>query len=296
MSYDLYLIPKVFDTKAIRAFFEGRLHYQVGDSQAVYDNEDTGVYFIFDTVAVAGIYDEEEAGRAPHVALNLNYYRPHIFALEAEPEVAAFVQAFTCSVFDPQVDGMEDGIYSRERFLAGWTKGNRFGVQAISQQNGEAPLVADPRQIEEAWAWNYRRGELQERLGENVFVPKVIWLLPMQGLAPVRCVTWTFGAPTMIPETLITHIVLVRQKRPSLKKMFARRDAESEAEIKLLSVENGIRLRGLERGEMDGRSVIQTPVTGPLEVQALFSGDWPKPQFQVLPPEAVLGNDLVDWK
>ena len=258
MSYDLYLSPKTFDANAIRAYFAARPHYEVSDAQAFYSNADTGVYFIFDFVEQPGDSDEEIEGvqAAPHVAFNLNYFRPHIFALEAEPELAAFVEALACTVDDPQIDGMGSGAYSRDRFFSGWTAGNRFSAQAIGEDGGELPPSADGAQIEEAWAWNFNRARLQDHIGDNTFVPKIAWVRPGADMEPVRCATWTFGVPTAIPDSMITHVVLVRQARPTLAGMFSRKNDGPKMEVKLLSVEGGIRLRGVERGEIEGRPVL----------------------------------------
>lgn len=292
MSYDLYIIPKAFDAEAIRAYFAARRFYEVGETQAFYSNPDTGVYFSFETVA-AQRGEDEGALTPPHVIFNMNFNRPHTFGLEAEPEVAAFISAFQCTVEDPQTEGMGGPNYSRERFLSGWNFGNRYGVRTVLAHVSEPPLTADPVHIEEAWAWNYGRAQLQKEAGENQFVPKVVWLTSGDGTPPVRCVTWTFGVATIIPETLITHVVLVRQQRPSPLQMFSRQGGDQKFEFKLLDVSAGIRLRGVERGEVDGKPALFTPVTGPLEVQALFSGKWSKPQFRLLSPEVVLGDDLL---
>jgi hypothetical protein len=290
LSYDLFILPHAFDANAIRAHFEARPWYRVEAHQAFYSNEETGVYFAFDILENPESEEDSEP-RQPHVAFNLNFFRPHTFALEAEPEIAAFLARFPGRTHDPQLMG--DEPYSRDGFLKGWNHGNRAAFSAMAGQGANAPLLADPAHIESAWRWNYNRRALQEKLGDNVFVPRVVWLQPSAGAAPVRCATWTFGIPSVIPEALITHVVLVRQKRPTLMKMFSRQQEDPGTELKLLGVESGIRLRGVERGEVDGMPVLFTPVTGPLEVQALFSGAWPKPAFTVVPTETVLGSDLA---
>src|SRR5438046_1840056 len=73
MSYDLFLsgLPKA---GKLREWFSERGNYQVGDTQAVYQNEATGVYFTF------GIEDKK-------IVFNLNYFRPSFYGLEAEIEV-----------------------------------------------------------------------------------------------------------------------------------------------------------------------------------------------------------------
>ena len=84
MSYDLYFeagAGKKLDAKSFGAYFRARRHYQVENGQAVYQNEDTGVYFIF---------DEPQEGV---VAFNLNFLRPHVFALEAAGELEKLADA-----------------------------------------------------------------------------------------------------------------------------------------------------------------------------------------------------------
>src|SRR5687767_8514009 len=86
MSYDLMLAGgrggKKLDKKSFAAHFKGRRNYEVGKGQAVYQNENTGVYFVFDEPADG------------FVAFNLNYFRPHVFGLEAAIELEAFAKAF----------------------------------------------------------------------------------------------------------------------------------------------------------------------------------------------------------
>jgi len=281
VSYDLYLSPDAFDANAIRDWFRQRANYQIDGGDITYENSETGVRFTF-------CVDEGVGGAL--VAFNINYFRPHTFALEAEPEVAACLARFPGRIDDPQ--HMGDGPYSRDGFLAGWNHGNRTAFEIAASRGLQEPLAADPARIEAAWAWNYARAQLQAEAGENLFAPKIVWLQPAAGAAPEAAVTWTFGVATIIPESLITRVVLVRQERPKLLKMFAR-NPDPKFEYRLLGIESGIRIAGIEHGQIDGRPALFTPGAGPLEMQALFSGNWPSPQFQLVPPEAVFGVDLI---
>jgi hypothetical protein len=276
VSYDLYLTPEPFDADTIKAWFASRRHYNVSDAEAWYANEDTGVYFGF---AIAS--------EAP-VAFNLNYFRPHIFGLEADAELNAFTQHFKCRLEDPQ-GGMD--TYSSNGFLDGWNAGNRSAFEIMGSK-GEAPLGAEASLIEAAWEWNYARAELQRAAGDKVFVPKVCWVQPEAGEAPLACVTWTWGIPTVIPEDLVTRLVLVRDTKPKLTDMFAR-NKQRQAEFKLLNVEDGIRLRGVEKTRLGGRDLLLAPPTGSLEVQTLFMGNWGPAQFGIVPADKVCGFDLV---
>src|SRR5215212_760003 len=112
MSYDLMLEAgkgKRIDKKSFGAYFGARGNYEMGEGQAVYQNEDTGVYFVF---------DEPQEGM---VMFNLNFFRPHVFGLEAAIELEEFVRHFGAKVEDPQ--GEMKGKFSREGFLKGWNEG-----------------------------------------------------------------------------------------------------------------------------------------------------------------------------
>ena len=102
MSHDLFFLtrrPQPVSLDAFQSYFASRPHYtlQGNDaSQALYENDDTGVYFSFDYSADGSGVDEAvdpDLGSlgwsGTGMSFNLNYWRPHIFGLEAEPEVGA---------------------------------------------------------------------------------------------------------------------------------------------------------------------------------------------------------------
>lgn len=162
MSYDLFFRSRLPESRFSRddfvRHFTGRLRYEVKESQAWYSNEDSGVYFAFDYSERGEDPDKEDETDSSliPVAFNLNYFRPHAFGLEAEPEVAAFVREFDLTVSDPQMSGMGDGEYSTEGFLRGWNVGNTFGYRAIlSQDSGQTSLSLPSSQIEVLWRWNF---------------------------------------------------------------------------------------------------------------------------------------------
>src|SRR5262249_38215064 len=128
MSYDLYFRARGSSPSSMddmRAWFEKRARYRfhgTADSgQAAYENEATGVYFQFDFETVD---HEPETPPVLPIAFNMNYFRPHVFGLEAEPEVAAFVRHFELGVEDPQ-GAIAGADYDAAGFLRGWDEGNR---------------------------------------------------------------------------------------------------------------------------------------------------------------------------
>jgi hypothetical protein len=164
MSYDLFFEAgsgKKIDKKSFAAYFKKRANYKVGNGQAVYENEDTGVYFIF---------DEPTDGA---VAFTLNYFRPHVFGLEAAIELEKFDEAFGMTVIDEQDEGMEEGTFSKERFLKGWNDGNRLAYKAMLKEQTEPVHTWPAKRIGEVWEWNYGRATEQERVGEGMFVPGI---------------------------------------------------------------------------------------------------------------------------
>ncbi len=206
MSYDLFFQPSPSLTKqAFLAYFAARPLYRVEGDQAFYENPDTGVYFSFDWHAPAA--DESAEAHSP-VAFNLNYVRPHVFGLEAEPEVAAFVRHFGLGIDDPQTEGMGD-TYSAEGFLRGWNHGNRFGVRAVAGRFGPKGLLGVSESlIRNSWRWNLQRERLQAQLGEEIFVPKIMYL-DVDGAVRTFAV-WPDGCPVALPR--VDLVVLARDR------------------------------------------------------------------------------------
>jgi hypothetical protein len=223
VSYDLFFRSRNKEARFSREdfvrHFTDRPHYQVKDDQAWYGNQDSGVYFTFDyndRTEAQEEDDETDASLLP-VAFNLNYFRPHPFALEAEPEVAAFVRAFDLTVSDPQMSGMgDDGEYSREGFLSGWNHGNAFGYQAIGGQDPTLKFSTMPAaRIEAAWRWNFNREARQAATGEGAFVP-LMFFLDVNGEIQTG-VAWGDGIPILLPAV---DLVLVARQRLAPKGWF----------------------------------------------------------------------------
>jgi hypothetical protein len=294
VSYDLRIYPKDFKPRAIIEWLGWRAHYSTDDNRAAYSNDDTGIYFSFEVVEQPE-QDEGEPPEPPYVHFNLNYCRPHIFGLEAEPEIAAFLKQFDSSIHDPQFNGMGDGPYSREAFLSAWNHGNRLGFEAIGgDSEAPPPWGADPAVIEAVWKWNYGRAALQKQAGDKIFVPRISWFLPAGAETPAAACTWTDRVPTMIPETLISHVALVRQPRQGLMGMLGLARADKpKFELKLAGVKGIAHMPGMDDGEVHGQSVVYTPFVQTTDMNKLFSGAWPPDAASIVPVEQVCGADLV---
>jgi hypothetical protein len=168
MSYELYFEAghgKSLDKKTFAAHFKKRKNYQAGKGQALYQNEDTGVYFIFDEPGADGI-----------AAMNLNLFRPHTFGLEAAMEIEALVAAFAASVVDPQQDAEGPQPFAREKFLRAYNDANRFAYKSMIGEQGseQGPIHTWPtKRIREVWHWNFTRPDEKAQEREGYFVPGI---------------------------------------------------------------------------------------------------------------------------
>lgn len=211
MSYDLFMKPKNEDVSIERfqSYFEGRKNYSVEGSQAWYQNEETGVYFVFE-------YQGKEDGEEEYfpLAFNMNYFRPTFFVQEAESEVRKFISKFSLSVEDRQINGMGVGEYNSEKFISGWLHGNEFGYQIALKDNPEIHTLPSSR-LEDAWAWNSNREKLQNEVTDDVFVPSIM-LLNYQGQTVTACV-WPDAIPSIIPPV---DILLIGRKELGPRRFF----------------------------------------------------------------------------
>lgn len=93
---------------------------------------------------------------------------------------------------------MGDGPYSTEGFLHGWNLGNRLGLRSIISSGSDPALLSMPAEaLRAAWAWNYRRAELQS-LWPRCFVP-IIMMFRIDGHLR-RAVVWGEGMPVLLPR------------------------------------------------------------------------------------------------
>jgi hypothetical protein len=245
VSYDLRFLVAADqnppEPQALREYFRSRRWYEDQGDQLWYADEDTGVYFSFDV----GADDDEPGPEEPAasggdgltptcLSFNLNYFRPHVFGLEAEQELAAVTSRFSLLVDDPQVRGMGRGAFRSAGFLAGWDAGNLAAHRALlsSAHDGHVPLAhhsLPAATLERAWRWNYDRQGLQDTLG-GVFVPKISFV--QQGGAARTFAVWGDAIPVALPD--VDLLVLVRDELAPRRLFRKARDlclvAASEAE------------------------------------------------------------------
>lgn len=212
MSYDLFMKPRngEISRKQFDSYFLGRKNYTLDGSQAWYQNEVTGVYFVFEYQEQA---DDDNEEYFP-IAFNMNYFRPTFFVKEAEPEVREFILEFDLKVDDPQTHGMGSGDFISEKFTSGWLYGNEFGYQSILKDHPQV-ISLPTEQLEAVWSWNIQKERLQEEVEEDVFVPSIM-LLNYKGRAVTACV-WPDAIPAIIPPV---DILLIGRNELAPRRLF----------------------------------------------------------------------------
>lgn len=207
MSYDLYFTEPRISRAQFQNYFNKRAHYEVSESQVSYQNQDTGVYFLID-------YNESEEEDPETISstatLSLNYFRPHVFGLEAIDEISAFIEYFGFSIYDPQSKGMGHGPFSKDTFLRAWNHGNEFGYEAIlrSEHAPQRVFTFPSDLLERIWKWNLKKTSTQESYSEDRFVPR-IFFMNING-RPASVAVWPDAISELVPH--VDYLIIGRDR------------------------------------------------------------------------------------
>lgn len=294
MSYDLYFGARNGkappSSEALVAFFEERAHYRAEGRYAVYENDGTGVRFVFDLDRETLDDDAEEGDDEPFEAIaafNINYFRPHVFGLEAAPELAAFVRHFDLIVDDPQSEGMGRGEFTEDGFLRGWNAGNRFAFRVMVQQEPDLDVPTRPAaELEAVWRWNLERAVLQADHDE-LFVPRIYYLQRDDVLYTMA--TWTDAIPTVLPEV---DLLMLGRAELAPRRLFGRdEDMAIIAWHELASL-----LEPFPRGEMPLPHRTIAYDHAPEPIRAFFQARWPAglDAYAMVSADQILDRELLE--
>ena len=209
MGYELFFkaTQRQPDRHDFEEYFESRAHYNIDDTQAWYENESTGVYFSFelsdwacdefpDDASPTEFADE---GDEYWVVFSLNYFRPHVFALEAALEVRAFIEHFHLSLDDPHEGGMKQGPFTDFGFVNGWNRGNALACKAMAEADPSRRFLTYPSAALECnWRWDFSVSERQENIAEDIFIPTIFYIQHRGEIKSVVC--WPDAIPILIPH------------------------------------------------------------------------------------------------
>jgi hypothetical protein len=234
MSYDLYFYkPKDCKTtdSDIRGYLDRNFKNTENSDQFWYENEETGVYFYFeynepepDNEIIEGFENFDNT----NWMFNINFLRPQFFGLESFPFVESFINDLDLLVFNPQARE-DDSLkkYSHEDLFANWSTINMRHSSDFFTEYGLSYL--DLETSNKSWAFNKNRLELQDKLGEETFVPGIFYFKEHQtGQISTICV-WPEHISIVIPE--VDYFII--QKK--IKKLIGKKESSGLVSFKVIT-------------------------------------------------------------
>ncbi len=249
MSFDaVYYSREAVDhqamVKAARKWANRNPFFEIsgGDdfTQLSYENPDTFVDAIFDIRPPdADESDEAENEGDPKEAqlfaglhrtgcsVSFNYLRPSFFADELVPLAVEFAKAIGALIHDPQdMTVLEPDAFATSRSYArhlkkinaSFVRDPRAGVE-LKQMDGAL--------LQAFWRQNFSKDELQDELGQMIFVPTMLMVELKGGTGATTAFTWTRALPLAVEPSGV--VLLHREVKAWLKSSVEYRIATFDA-------------------------------------------------------------------
>lgn len=223
MSFDIYFFSRKENTlskEKLVNYFSNISNIKMYDEdinsiQFGYENEDTSVYFTFDYSENS---EEDEAFpaetdeyRNTGLSANINYLRPAFFAYEAFPVIVKTAEDLDLLILDPQLqnDGCDTPQkYSADDLILSWINNNDKAVKNFKNEN---VIHYSKEKLMMFWKYQKEKSSLQDKLGENYFVPNIFIVKKPDSKELIRLITWNQSIPQVIPEC--DFISILRKKK-----------------------------------------------------------------------------------
>jgi hypothetical protein len=209
MSYDLYFYKKKssdLTESQIAEYLNNKLtSSSESDTQWFVEDEDTETYFSFDHNEPE---DEEDAIEFfesfadfdnTHFTFNLNYIRPDFFGQFAFEFVDKFINDLELFVLNPQSTTDPDNpLKPKENELyENWSETNSRNSTNFFKEYGLEfyPL----EKSNDFYNYNLNKSLLQEKLGDNYYVPKLYLFKRKSDGQIITICTWTEHIPNVFP-------------------------------------------------------------------------------------------------
>lgn len=229
MSYDLFFYRQKSSTlteQAIRNYLaENLTKPNEQNKQWWFENEDTGVYFCFETTDENDFENYEQVFERfsefenVRFMFNINFIRPDFFGREAFPFVEKFINDLDLYVLNPQSDNNADKPAKPKpnELYENWAKTNN---QATAQNFSPTDCYYPLTETNEIWRHNFNKWNLQAKYDEVYYVPR-IYLVKKHGTSQmVTQTSWGEHIPYIFPKA--DFIYLVREKKTFIKTIVER--------------------------------------------------------------------------
>jgi hypothetical protein len=224
MSYDLFFFKQKsspLTEQAIRDYLtENLTKPNEQNNQWWFENEDTGVYFCFETT------DENDSENCEEVferfsgfenlrfMFNINFIRPDFFGREAFPFVEKFITDLDLYVLNPQSESNADNPFKpkSQELYESWASTNN---QASEQNFDPGDCYYPVDETNEIWRHNFNKWKLQAAYDEVYYVPKIYLVKEYKTNRIVTQTSWVENIPNVFPKA--DFIYLLRKRKTLLK-------------------------------------------------------------------------------
>lgn len=179
-------------------------------------NKDTGVYYSFaieeqtnpDNIETYEYLDDFDNTK---FNFNVNFLRPNFFGFESFSFVDRFITDLDLYVLNPQ-SGFDSEKPLRETFDSLYSNWLETNIRFSREKFDELKLLYYPEERSSAlWEYNYHRGEMQDKLGDEYFVAGTFFVgEPGTGRAHTLA-TWTQHIPCVLPP--VDYVALFRKRK-----------------------------------------------------------------------------------
>ncbi len=217
MSYDLFFYKQKgteISTDKISKYLSDKLvPANEENSQWFFENEDTEVYFSFDynesddDIEVDEEIEQIENFEDTNFTFNLNFMRPSFFGLEAFVFVEQFCNDLNLFVLNPQSNSEQPYKPNSQEQFDTWNKTNLWASKNHYKKMHSCYLSEED--CNKVWEYNSNRQNLQQKIGEEYFVPKIFFFKKKQTNEPFTLTIWAEHIPIILPTT--DYILLTRE-------------------------------------------------------------------------------------
>lgn len=220
MSYELNFYKRKTDTisRADIDNYLGKLPHitSENETQWIYDNEDTGVYCIFEYNKP----EEEESEidnkyiedfENTYFTFIINFFRPQFFGNECFPLVNKFVEDLDLFISNP-LNSYEPKRYDLGELEQDWGLANLSYSKSKFKEIGLNYLELE--KSNNSWEFNLHKSKLQNVLGDDYFVPRIFYLKQKNSNTIETMSVWPDNIPYILPE--VDYILVQRE----IKKFF----------------------------------------------------------------------------
>lgn len=217
MSYDLYFFKrkenKLTELEVANYLSTNLVAEQNG--QWIFQNNDTEVYFIFEKNETE--IDEEEIEFEENYedfdSLNfmfvLNFLRPSFFGIEAFEFIEKMISDLDIYISNPQSNKEIPYKPKKEDLFENW---NSTNLNSSSQHFAEQNSYLETEKSNEIWKYNFRRNQIQDKLGGNYFVPKMFFFKTKSENKVITVSSWTEHIPNVFPPADYFLLTKVQKK------------------------------------------------------------------------------------